>query len=103
MPWKYIWQADLKDNAIEDLKKARWYIDREIMKRTTAAGTEMNWQERAEKAEAELAKAMEQRDGLAAKLAELCEQKPVVKYMSRRLTPVGTKEMWGYDLCGWFV
>lgn len=58
----------------------------------------MNWQERAEKAEAELAKAMEQRDGLAAKLAELCEQKPVVKYMSRRLTPVGTKEMWGYDL-----
>ena len=54
--------------------------------------------ERLEKAEAELAKAMDQRDGLAAKLAELCEQKPVVKYMSRRLTPVGTKEMWGYDL-----
>jgi hypothetical protein len=26
---KYIWRADHK-NGIEDLKKARWYIDREI-------------------------------------------------------------------------
>ncbi len=26
---KYLWRADLK-NGIEDLKKARWYIDREI-------------------------------------------------------------------------
>ena len=30
---KYIWRADLKDNAIEDLQKARWYIDKEISKR----------------------------------------------------------------------
>ena len=30
---KYIWRADLKNDAIEDLKKARWYIDREIEKR----------------------------------------------------------------------
>lgn len=30
---KYIWRADLKDDAIEDLKKARWYIDREIARR----------------------------------------------------------------------
>jgi len=30
---KYIWRADYKNNAIEDLKKARWYIDREISKR----------------------------------------------------------------------
>jgi Protein of unknwon function (DUF3310) len=30
---KYIWRADLKGDAIEDLKKARWYIDREISKR----------------------------------------------------------------------
>jgi hypothetical protein len=30
---KYIWRADLKDNAIEDLRKARWYIDDEIAKR----------------------------------------------------------------------
>lgn len=30
---KYVWRADLKHNAIEDLKKARWYLDREIQKR----------------------------------------------------------------------
>jgi hypothetical protein len=27
---KYIWRAGLKGSAIEDLKKARWYLDREI-------------------------------------------------------------------------
>lgn len=30
---KYIWRADLKRDAIEDLKKARWYIERELKKR----------------------------------------------------------------------
>lgn len=30
---KYIWRADLKADAIEDLEKARWYIDRELEKR----------------------------------------------------------------------
>lgn len=30
---KYIWRADLKGSAIDDLKKARWYLDREIAKR----------------------------------------------------------------------
>jgi len=30
---KYIWRADLKNNAMEDLKKAAWYIDREIKRR----------------------------------------------------------------------
>lgn len=30
---KYIWRADLKADAIEDLKKARWYIERELKKR----------------------------------------------------------------------
>lgn len=30
---KYLWRCDLKQDAIEDLKKARWYIDREIEKR----------------------------------------------------------------------
>lgn len=30
---KYIWRADLKNDAIEDLRKARWYIDRELKKR----------------------------------------------------------------------
>lgn len=27
---KYIWRAGLKGDAVEDLKKARWMIDREI-------------------------------------------------------------------------
>lgn len=31
---KYIWRADLKANAIEDLEKAKWYIDCEIKRRT---------------------------------------------------------------------
>ena len=30
---KYLWRADLKNDAIEDLRKARWYIDREIERR----------------------------------------------------------------------
>lgn len=30
---KYIWRCDLKKDAIEDLKKAIWYINREISKR----------------------------------------------------------------------
>ena len=35
---KYIWRADLKNDAIEDLRKARWYIDREIDKREKEKG-----------------------------------------------------------------
>lgn len=31
---KYIWRADGKGNAVEDLKKAAWYINREITLRT---------------------------------------------------------------------
>lgn len=27
---KYLWRAGAKGDIIEDLKKARWYIDREI-------------------------------------------------------------------------
>lgn len=34
---KYVWRADLKNDAVEDLKKARWYIDREIEKRINEA------------------------------------------------------------------
>lgn len=31
---KYLWRSDLKhEDALEDLKKARWYIDREIQLR----------------------------------------------------------------------
>jgi hypothetical protein len=34
---KYIWRCDLKKDAIEDLKKARWYLDREIANREKTA------------------------------------------------------------------
>ena len=30
---KYIWRADLKGKDIEDLKKAIWYVQREIDRR----------------------------------------------------------------------
>ena len=30
---KYVWRADLKGDAIEDLEKAIWYIRREIERR----------------------------------------------------------------------
>ena len=30
---KYIWRVDLKGDAMENLKKAQWYIAREIHKR----------------------------------------------------------------------
>ena len=33
---KYIWRAGLKGDEIEDLKKARYYIDREIARREKA-------------------------------------------------------------------
>lgn len=29
---KYIWRADHKNNAEEDLKKAAWYIQRELQR-----------------------------------------------------------------------
>lgn len=31
---KYIWRADEKGNAVEDLRKAAWYVQREIERRT---------------------------------------------------------------------
>jgi hypothetical protein len=27
---KYLWRAGLKHNAVEDLEKAKWYIDRKL-------------------------------------------------------------------------
>lgn len=30
---KYLWRADAKGDAIENLEKARWYIDRELARR----------------------------------------------------------------------
>jgi hypothetical protein len=29
---KYLWRAGLKNDQVEDLKKARWYVDREIQR-----------------------------------------------------------------------
>lgn len=34
---KYIWRADLKRDAIEDLRKAEWYIKRELKRRGAEA------------------------------------------------------------------
>lgn len=31
---KYIWRADLKENTEVDLRKAIWYIDRELQRRS---------------------------------------------------------------------
>ncbi len=31
---KYLWRCELKDSPLEDLKKARWYINREIDRRS---------------------------------------------------------------------
>jgi len=37
---KYIWRADEKGDAINDLSKAAWYIDREIVRRKALADME---------------------------------------------------------------
>lgn len=37
---KYIWRADEKGNPIENLRKAAWYLEREISRRGAAAGSE---------------------------------------------------------------
>ena len=34
---KYIWRADLKGDALEDLRKAAWYVQREIDRRSRTA------------------------------------------------------------------
>ena len=34
---KYLWRCDLKGKPLEDLKKARYYVDREIKRRTGEA------------------------------------------------------------------
>lgn len=33
---KYLWRVDGKGDAIEDLRKAKWYIEREIQRRQKA-------------------------------------------------------------------
>lgn len=37
---KYLWRADLKGSAIQDLEKAVWYIQDEIFKRKTVTNSE---------------------------------------------------------------
>lgn len=37
---KYLWRAGLKGDALEDLQKARWYIDREIGRLTDSRPAE---------------------------------------------------------------
>ncbi len=34
---KYLWRAGSKGDEIEDLKKARWYVDREITRLTRSS------------------------------------------------------------------
>jgi hypothetical protein len=34
---KYLWRCGLKDDEIQELEKARWYIDREINRRRALA------------------------------------------------------------------
>lgn len=34
---KYLWRADLKGDSIKDLRKALWYIEREVARRETEA------------------------------------------------------------------
>ena len=36
---KYLWRAGLKGDAIEDLEKARWYVEREIERTGKGADT----------------------------------------------------------------
>lgn len=35
---KYLWRADEKGAPLDDLRKARWYVDREIARRERLAG-----------------------------------------------------------------
>lgn len=39
---KYIWRADLKSDALEDLRKAQWYLAREITRREKAQAKQAN-------------------------------------------------------------
>ena len=36
---KYLWRADFKEDAVEDMQKAVWYITREIEKRKKERGS----------------------------------------------------------------
>lgn len=34
---KYLWRCDLKGNAVQDIKKAIWYLEREVERRIDEA------------------------------------------------------------------
>ena len=36
---KYLWRAENKGHTVQDLQKAAWYVDREILRRTQQPGT----------------------------------------------------------------
>lgn len=38
---KYLWRADFKSDPVEDLRKAAWYIQREIERRTKGSSDAM--------------------------------------------------------------
>lgn len=38
---KYLWRCDFKDDAIKDLEKAAWCIDRELQRRKRQAGSQV--------------------------------------------------------------
>ena len=40
---KYVWRADLKGRSLQDLEKARWYINREIQKRQKKTKHPIPW------------------------------------------------------------
>lgn len=46
---KYIWRCDLKKDAIEDLEKAKWYIERELKKRRKPQEDADKWNESCKK------------------------------------------------------
>ena len=43
---KYIWRADSKGEAINDLRKAIWYLEREITRRSDQANSAMKEERR---------------------------------------------------------
>lgn len=67
---KYIWRAGKKGDELEDLKKARWYVDREIerLEKPDLWGSAPSWEQ------ADLAPQTEAADRAAKDLAELYEK-----------------------------
>jgi|688.fasta_scaffold1250122_2 hypothetical protein len=43
---KYIWRAGLKGDSVEDLRKAAWYVQREIERRTRGLDPDQRGEDR---------------------------------------------------------